>query len=725
MKKIFSWLLLPAAALLGSCTLYMDGDEEEIIRTGEGYVEEATIELDDDKGSVTYKYNQHTIAINDEVEGYVAAVENDSVVWFVDGTPEGILPEVGEMMVCSFRDKFPHGFCRRVFARTEENGMYKCLTEGCDLFDAFDVLEVDCKARNTMDLGGVEVDPEEYFKDVESLGAREVYYCSPDAASRELNVTRGWWDDEDLKKQFGDGKFLELKPSFKLGAKVGGSTFSLYAGCELGASITVGPILNIILDSKKKYKEISLSLVGGIQFFFKYDVKGEITLEPPVAIPILGDKFDIKVFGVEVGGFIVPYIYFSGGISGEASFSLSTGFKVGYFEENGKGGMDMRGVNVGKRPGNPVLVNTLANPDVSITMQLGADFRVALGAGIFDDLIRAGVKCGAKVYGEVSHTFKLKDMGTIDMYRGKTLDINIKSTTYAEAEAGAVVKFAAGIEPTTKTLIPPIKLPWWPTLASYYFYKSDLEKNEYTMGFTVDDPGILAWALSFHDQSEMRVYDSNNMIVETFKVKQVGGLGVFSTDARTFTCKAISNKLKDNEQYYVRPVMSASYKAKSKEPNPSYLDFDKFPVMTSLPSIEIVDAQVIQTQKGSFGVSIGSGKTATYAYMYRIRSKAKITDTRNCRKWGIMLRNENYIQTSFETENVVSTTASVSPTVEWLWYSNKPSFSLSFIPYIMIDKAKGKQTFTEKVIDVKYDKALETPNQSIGEADFKAVANEF
>ena len=105
-------LFFSAALILTACTLYMDDFEEgRILRTGTGYQEPETMELTEAQGSVTYQYNQNTIPIDDEVEQYIVKVENDTILYFSEATPEELLPVVGEMMTCSFRDKFPNGFC--------------------------------------------------------------------------------------------------------------------------------------------------------------------------------------------------------------------------------------------------------------------------------------------------------------------------------------------------------------------------------------------------------------------------------------------------------------------------------------------------------------------------------------------------------------------------------------------------------------------------------------
>ena len=717
MKKFHFLLISFAALLLGGCTLYLDDEQEDLIRTADGYVEPETIELDDDKGTVTYKYNQHTIAIDDEVESYVATVQNDSIVYFVDGTPDDILPEVGEMLVCSFRDKFPNGFCRRVVSQTKENGLYKCVTEPCDLFDAFDELQVNYVTRNEAELGGKEISAQEYF---EGVGEEETQTNDP-STNLTRGVTRGWDDFiGDINQQFGNGKLVEFELAPEFGIKGGGNTVSVSGSIKAGGSISFGPIVVIKIDSKSRTKEISIGLAGGVKFFVTYKVAGNVHLEPPVSIPILGAKFDIKIFGANLGVTATPFVEFEAAIEGEISIAFTTGGKIGYFEKDGKGTFDFAGLNVGKRPGNPVITNTMANPDVTLRASIGVDFQLGIGANAADGLVNAEASAGLKVFASVSHKFSLKDFASPDMYKGKTLDIDVKGQSYAGIEGGAFIKGFAGLSPTTKNLWHS-ELDWWPTVDTYYFYKSNLEKNEYSAGFSVADKGILGWVLSLHDKSVMRIYDEGNLLVEEIPLKPEGGMVPFKP--QVFSGKKVSTKLKDNTKYYAQPVMSGSNKYN--DSNPSYMDMDKFEVMTTLPGIEITDIKVIQNTKGTLPVMYSANNIVYYKYCYTLRTKVKITDTRNCRKWGIMLRNDKGQYTTFETDNNVSTTGSVSPTVEWKWYSNKKSLTLAFTPYVLINGAEGKQMFTEKSIDIKFDESLTSVNQSIADADYKANGNEY
>lgn len=91
----------------------------------------------------TYKYKPLTRSLTDKIIEYIADVENDSVLYFMDSLPEEWMPTVGGCVVANCCPEFPCGLVRKVVNIEHINGMYKVVTVDAALEEAYDEFEFD------------------------------------------------------------------------------------------------------------------------------------------------------------------------------------------------------------------------------------------------------------------------------------------------------------------------------------------------------------------------------------------------------------------------------------------------------------------------------------------------------------------------------------------------------------------------------------------------------
>ena len=353
-----------AALALTACTLYMDEPESsgDYLRTEAGYLDDETIELPDNAGTIRYKYNQNTIPINDEILEYLVKVESDTILYFTGSMPDDILPDVGSMMTCTFTEQFPHAFCHKCIERTEENGIYRCVFTKCGLDEAFDELLIDADYAN-MDV----TDPstaisEEQF---DSIMAQDGMVHADDGIVEEADsdaLVRGWrapWRQtrailgSDEEKAFGKGS----KDSI----------------CTVNF-----PTVQAILEA-------SAGDVASVK----------VTAKLPVHVTPLGIQADFIVVGIDIGFTVQPYIKTVQELNITASLTYNYDVRFGYFKKNkddeGEFKLDKGTAN------SPIfkLDSSKEDKDITLSLEAGYDFHVGLGADLLGTGFDVAVGCVA------------------------------------------------------------------------------------------------------------------------------------------------------------------------------------------------------------------------------------------------------------------------------------------------------------------------------------------
>ncbi len=128
-------------AILGGCTLSMEdlSIPEEQRGVNEPYTEQ------NDSFTVTYKYNDGVRPVTSNMLDYLATVEHDTILYFMDNIPKKWLPKVGEYVAAGCSRTLPHGLNDKVLSVENVGGMYKVVVTRATLDEVYDdlVVEVD------------------------------------------------------------------------------------------------------------------------------------------------------------------------------------------------------------------------------------------------------------------------------------------------------------------------------------------------------------------------------------------------------------------------------------------------------------------------------------------------------------------------------------------------------------------------------------------------------
>lgn len=137
MKRFLPFIAI--AALLASCTLSMEDwvtPEEE-----KGFEEPETVE--NEFGSVTYQFKDGVRSITENIQEYIVEVEDDSVLYFMDNTPDEWLPRVGDKLAAMCSPVLPFGLNHQVIDVRDVGGIWKVTCTPVSRNDIYESLVID------------------------------------------------------------------------------------------------------------------------------------------------------------------------------------------------------------------------------------------------------------------------------------------------------------------------------------------------------------------------------------------------------------------------------------------------------------------------------------------------------------------------------------------------------------------------------------------------------
>jgi len=142
MKHFAHLLTASLLVLLTGCTLSM----EEWVETEEqkGYDEVETVENDFYK--LDYEYKKTTRSLTADIQKYIAQVEADSIIYFLDNTPADWLPQTGGYVVANCCENFPMGLMGRVLSVENTGGLIRVVTTEADIEDCFEDFDFELDA---------------------------------------------------------------------------------------------------------------------------------------------------------------------------------------------------------------------------------------------------------------------------------------------------------------------------------------------------------------------------------------------------------------------------------------------------------------------------------------------------------------------------------------------------------------------------------------------------
>lgn len=184
MKAISKLMLLLLVIFISSCKNDNDSIDylEQDIEGKDAPVTETT-----DDYSITFKYNEDVIVLDEAAQRYLQKVENDTVLYFASNTPRNILPQIGSIISSRVSDKTPYGLGNIVLSTTKENDMIKCVTTVAPLDDIFETLELE----SNFSLASLMKDKEGFYDADGNFYEAEIVDFESEKDSRSSRATVG------------------------------------------------------------------------------------------------------------------------------------------------------------------------------------------------------------------------------------------------------------------------------------------------------------------------------------------------------------------------------------------------------------------------------------------------------------------------------------------------------------------------------------------------------
>ena len=693
-----------SVALLTACTLYMDDLEDtgRILRTGEGYDKVETITLPNEQGFVSYKYSQNTIPIDDVVEQYIVKVENDTILYFSFDTPEELLPEVGEMMTCSFRDRFPNAFCHKCIERTEQDGIYRCVFTGCGYDEAFASLTIDMHSTEFQPVEGSEEIPSEEFDSIINE-----YKASED---EEAEAAARSYNDKATRSPFDTGKReitginhnladVSLSPNYMGIVGLSGT---------VTGGITAGGYVDLYYDSKTGELREEYGLMGQINLTFEVAADAGITFKLPAAIPIAGSHVDLKIVGFKFGLAAMPYIDIRRKASAE--FKISYGFDVGVSYRKtshaDKGEMSTTKNSARKKHGIPVFRARFRDigGDTKVTQSFKAGLDINFGLGGKAAGTGIDVSAGIDLYSKVDLELDKNNYKSAEDFKQKYERMPIYVQPYVQGELkvlGVGVPIKKELEAIPCGSLKMSILPVYKE-GTAYFYRSDNNyPYTYKMHAELEELGL--FGMFWPAVPKARIYFQEGTQTEpeeTFDLKWKD-----DADTRIMEATKRSDKIVDNFPYIAQFALVEP----SSEDESYTIPIQDIPFAIEMPNVEIdkKNIRVSQSltpknatyQEQSNPTLIGSknGQLAwlkngeAYLYRYKIDVPVIIGAPRLVSKWYIHMANKYAQSTDFSHKEKNSKDLKLQRLLRMTWYSNEQSVYLSFTPSADVQDGKGHE----------------------------------
>lgn len=632
MKRHLSFLrfFILSFLLFSSCTLYMDDPEGvRVLRTEEGYLETAEMELPDGIGYLNYKYNQKTIAIEDDVERWVVKVESDTIVWFSQETPDYYLPEPGEMMTCSLREKFPHGFCHRCIERTESNGMYRCVFTPCSIADAFDEFEVSASPKaaiNKAEEEGVDLTDEQFdsvmydFDDTVQTNA-----VSARAQTRAVR-TRADNDDEEKTREPLMKKTVKFKEG-KLEVSLG-EIINLSGSATYGGSLTIEGYAEMVYNAKTKKYGCDFTFEGKLNLWVELEASAGVTLKVPNDICVVGVDFDLGKVAIHSGFYVGPYFAVKQKINGRLDVSWKFNTKFSYSQANGdaKPVSSVREFGSGCSSPSAIFDGTTTP---TLNVEAGVDIYLRLGAEALG--FGKDAKVGVRFYTELNQDIDTKKYESAEAFRQKNANFPLMAKIYAtETTSKGIVN---NEEDFLK--IDPIKvsdklvIPFMPVvdkdMKKTYFYCENYKNNRYKIQYKLKSVGLIGYLLDYIPY--LRIFNENGDMLKEVKLDLKENL---TMGQKTWIDEG--NIIQKNIKYLVQIGLKSHGKY--------WLPLEDIPFTYDWPDVVMYGTEVVALRKGEsvkkdYKFEWSGKKTEKYDYMYIIDVSMGLAGMRSIGKWGI------------------------------------------------------------------------------------------
>lgn len=211
--------------------------------------------------NITYRYCDDVIVYDESNENYVEKIEQDSIIFLSGNTPQGLIPQAGDIIASGMSDVFPFGLGNKVVSVTKSGNTYQCLTTSASLDEIFAELEID--ASIPLSLEGIDglTDADGNFYETtiapfehEAVASSRATVGSPDALTINLVKPK---ELDDASINFHDSKLtFGTVLDFDYSKERGSSNLSLEFFS--GMSADIGAIAAV--EKEFEWPEIPLQL---------------------------------------------------------------------------------------------------------------------------------------------------------------------------------------------------------------------------------------------------------------------------------------------------------------------------------------------------------------------------------------------------------------------------------------------------------------------------------
>lgn len=200
MKRFLPFIAI--ATLLASCTLSME--EWTVPEEEKGFEEAETVETK--YGNYTYQFKEGVRSITENVQEYIIDVEDDSILYFMDNTPDEWLPRVGDKVAAMCTPVIPFGLNHKVIDVQDIGGMYRVTCTQASRDDIYEQLIIDFDYElvsenvpmyDSLYLDSLGVNPDDLI--VEDFSLLEEYY-GKEAMAKAKRPRRAYRKNEAWKR---------------------------------------------------------------------------------------------------------------------------------------------------------------------------------------------------------------------------------------------------------------------------------------------------------------------------------------------------------------------------------------------------------------------------------------------------------------------------------------------------------------------------------------------
>ena len=401
-KQLFVVILL---IILGSCETNIMDDDDKATPGLDFAVTETTKDY-----SITYKFNDNVIVLNEKNYPYLVRVESDSILYFSKSIPSNITPEIGSVISSKITEKTPYGLGNVVIEKTEIDGMIKCVTTVAPLGDIFEKLELTSNFSLTdlveetdgfYDEEGnyyeIEIKDEEIFTDSlsDSFETKSLYTRASLGSHKVIEIP--------IKVETPSGLFTEVK-------------------------LQIGGIVTFNKDKARKTFENSLEVSVGIKGDFGWktgkDKTPDLTLQVAKILELI-KKTKIIEGSLPIAGGIInlrPFVDFEanlvGGING--TFAVGLGYRFGY-----KCGWTEKGFFKKNTSTEPKVGNVFNSFTINGKGQIGPEAVFHLGCGLYTKnlAVMLNVKPSLMIGGELGISGQRRD--GIWQIQGQSVNVDV------------------------------------------------------------------------------------------------------------------------------------------------------------------------------------------------------------------------------------------------------------------------------------------------------------